>query len=105
MAWRLVEKNGGNSGNMETVPGGGTKNTFNLRDIYARFGPGQVGQVVSEPAEPTDNIEEIPALYSLDEIIAMRHLSRENIREIHLAKVRLGGQRVVQEDCGDSYDE
>ena len=41
--------------------------------------------------------EETPTLYFLDEILALRNRSPEDLREIHRAKLTFPGQRVIQE--------
>ena len=41
--------------------------------------------------------EEFPALYFLGEILALRHRTPEELREIHKAKFAFPGQRLIQE--------
>lgn len=63
---------------------------MNLREIYARerLRQGQVGQV---------QVEEIPALYYLGEVLAIRNRNQEDLREIHKAKLTFPGQSIIQE--------
>ncbi len=61
---------------------------MNLREIYARerLRQGQAGQAWEEPAP-----------YFLDEVLALRDLSWEDLREIHKSKLAYPGIRVVQD--------
>jgi hypothetical protein len=66
---------------------------MNLREIYSkqRCGQGQQGQqqLIDDLLPP-----ELSAPYLLEEILAIYQLPPEDIRLIHEAKIRLGGQRV-----------
>ena len=41
--------------------------------------------------------EEISASYYLDEIVVLRHLNEEQLKEIHRAKLTYPSQRIIQE--------
>jgi len=61
---------------------------MNLREIYVRerLRQGQLGQLGEEPA-----------LYFLGEILFLRHYTPEDLREIHEAKLKFIGMRIIQD--------
>ena len=71
---------------------------MNLREIYAKYRleQGQAGQA-EDPHAYEVRPEDLSALYFLDEILTLRHLSLEDLREIHKAKFAFPGQRLIQE--------